>query len=196
MNAKVLELQNLVNQGNENLENAKNEISRLNGEIASRDEQAGQLQEQENQLRIDLAASKANESILNGKIEELNKAIADKDAAIEALNAEKAGLNETIQAQGDEILQAQERFKQMVSTIETELGTEIPVRVAFSEDAEAAAEEGAGAESAESPAEAVTEQPADNAAAEEEEPIEIHPANEKEPDLFASNGGSQSGFFG
>ena len=84
----------------------------------------------------------------------------------------------------------------MVSTIETELGTEIPVRVAFSEDAEAAAEEGAGAESAESPAEATEEQPADNAAAEEEEPIEIHPANEKEPDLFASNGGSQSGFFG
>ena len=31
---------------------------------------------------------------------------------------------------------------------------------------------------------------------EEDEPIEIHPANEKEPDLFASNGGSPTGFFG
>ena len=194
MNAKVIELQNLVNQGNENLENAKNEISRLNGEIAARDEQAGQIQEQENQLRVDLAASKANESILNGKIEELNKTIAEKDAAIEALNAEKAGLNETIQAQGDEILQAQERFKQMVSTIETELGTEIPVRVAFSEDTEATPAEPEAAE--EQPGEEPEEQPADNAAAEEEEPIEIHPANEKEPDLFASNGGSQTGFFG
>ena len=33
-------------------------------------------------------------------------------------------------------------------------------------------------------------------AEDEEDIIEVHPANEKEPDLFASNGGSQSGFFG
>ena len=35
-----------------------------------------------------------------------------------------------------------------------------------------------------------------NQAVEDDEPIEIHPANEKEPDLFASNGGSPTSFFG
>ena len=140
----------------------------------------------------------------------MGRALAEKDATIEALNAEKASLNETIKEQGEEILQAQEQFKQMVSTIESELGTEIPVNVSFADEPEAASEVQAEepAEQAAEPAEElqVAEAPTEEfkepeldfnqATEEEDEPIEIHPANEKEPDLFASNGGSPTSFFG
>ena len=239
-NTKIADLQNLLDQTNGNLQNANDEIARLGAELNECNVKLSAIQN-------DCAASKANEVILKQKIDEQCQAIADKEntiaerdsviaekiAAIDALNAEKASLSETIQAQGEEIREAQERFKQMVSTIENELGTEIPVNVAFNE--EAAAPEPAPAEqpveeaptpaaeqvvaeqdSAEpapiAPEPAVEEAPVEEAPAEpeieshivpdtdpaedEEDIIEVHPANEKEPDLFASNGGSQSGFFG
>ena len=106
----------------------------------------------------------------------------------------------------------------MVSTIENELGTEIPVDVAFNEQpaaqvaepepeqvvepeqvAEPAAEEVAQPEPepvAEPEQVAEPESHIVPAEDEEEDIIEVHPANEKEPDLFASAGGSQPGFFG
>ena len=140
-------------------------------------------------------------------------------------DTEKASLNETIKEQGEDIRQAQEQFKQMVSTIENELGTEIPVDVAFNEQpaaqpaepapeavaepeqvAEPVAEEVAQPEpepAAEPEPEQVAEPepeshiiPDTDPAEDEEDIIEVHPANEKEPDLFASNGGSPTGFFG
>ena len=208
------------------LQNANEKISWLDAGINERDEKL-------NALQNDCMASKANESILNQKIEELNRiiaekdnliaerdnTIAEKDNAIDVLNTEKASLNETIQAQGEEIREAQERFKQMVSTIENELGTEIPVDVAFNEQPaaqpepeEAAQPEPAAPEQVAEPAAEEVAQPEPEPVAEpeqvaepeshivpaedEEDIIEVHPANEKEPDLFASAGGSQPGFFG
>ncbi len=225
-NAKITDLQNMLDQTNGNLQNANEKISWLDAGINERDEKL-------NALQNDCMASKANESILNQKIEELNRiiaekdnliaerdnTIAEKDNAIDVLNTEKASLNETILAQGEEIREAQERFKQMVSTIENELGTEIPVDVAFNEQPaaqpepeEAAQPEPAAPEQVAEPAAKEVAQPEPEPVAEpeqvaepeshivpaedEEDIIEVHPANEKEPDLFASAGGSQPGFFG
>lgn len=209
-NAKITDLQNMLDQTNGNLQNANEKISWLDAGINERDEKL-------NALQNDCMASKANESILNQKIEELNRiiaekdnliaerdnTIAEKDNAIDVLNTEKASLNETIQAQGEEIREAQERFKQMVSTIENELGTEIPVDVAFNEQPAAQVAEPAAEEVAQPEPEPVAEpeqvaEPESHIvpAEDEEDIIEVHPANEKEPDLFASAGGSQPGFFG
>ena len=228
-NTKITDLQNMLDQTNGNLQNANEKISWLEAGINERD---GKL----NAIQNECAASKANEVLLNQKIEELNRIIADKDNAIadrdntiaeknnaiDVLNTEKASLNDTILAQGEEIREAQERFKQMVSTIENELGTEIPVDVAFNEQPAAQPADGSAGSPTETP-EAVAEPVAEpvpepvvepepeqvaepepeshiipdtDPAEEEEDIIEVHPANEKEPDLFASNGGSQSGFFG
>ena len=237
-NTKIADLQNMLDQTNGNLQNANEKISWLEAGINERD---GKL----NAIQNECAASKANEVLLNQKIEELNRIIADKDNAIadrdntiaeknnaiDVLNSEKASLNDTILAQGEEIREAQERFKQMVSTIENELGTEIPVDVAFNEQPAAQPAEHAPEAVAEPVAEPVVEEvaqpepepivepvaepvvepepeqvaepepeshiiPDTDPAEDEEDIIEVHPANEKEPDLFASNGGSQSGFFG
>ena len=221
-NTKIADLQNMLDQTNGNLQNANEKISWLEAGINERD---GKL----NAIQNECAASKANEVLLNQKIEELNRIIADKDNAIadrdntiaeknnaiDVLNSEKASLNDTILAQGEEIREAQERFKQMVSTIENELGTEIPVDVAFNEQPAAQPAEPAPEAVAEPVAEPVPEPvvepepeqvaepepeshiiPDTDPAEDEEDIIEVHPANEKEPDLFASNGGSQSGFFG
>ena len=38
--------------------------------------------------------------------------------------------------------------------------------------------------------------PQEDPSIDDEPVIEVHPANEKDNDLFASNGGSQGGFFG
>ena len=217
-NSKITDLQNMLDQTNGNLQNANEKISWLDAGINERDEKL-------NALQNDCMASKANESILNQKIEELNRVIAEKDNAIverdntiaekdnaiAALNSEKANLNETIQAQGEEIREAQERFKQMVSTIENELGTEIPVDVAFNEQPadgsagsptevpeQVAEPEPAAPEQVAKPEPVQVAEPESHIipAEDEEDIIEVHPANEKEPDLFASTGGSQPGFFG
>ena len=172
---------------------------------------------------------KATASEKDSLIEKLNADIADKAACIEKLNADLADkaaciekLNDTIQAQGEEISEAQEKFKQLLSTIENELGTEFPVEHTFDNAAPAepapaeaapAAEPVVEAE-AEPVVETAAEEPAAEPAAEdvpdeepvldfnqiaedEDLPIEVHGANEKDNDLFsASNGGSQTNFFG
>ena len=97
--AKITDLQNMLDQTNGNLQNANEKISWLDAGINERDEKL-------NALQNDCMASKANESILNQKIEELNRiiaekdnliaerdnTIAEKDNAIDVLNTEKASL--------------------------------------------------------------------------------------------------------
>ena len=229
-NTRIAELEGMISEKDAKLNEANASIDAFNVEIRKLYDEIRESDEANDVLRNDCAAAKANEVILNGKLEEMRQLVAEKDSTIEALNAEKASLNETIKEQGEEILQAQEQFKQMVSTIENELGTEIPVRVSFADDQDASTDStGSSADSATnfapaaepaeeptSPAEPATvalddeleeakpaEEPEINEPVldfakieEEDEPIEIHPANEKEPDLFASNGGSPTGFFG
>jgi len=159
----------------------------------------------------------------------LNTQVAEKDATITSLmeqlsekNALVDSLNEQLQAQNEEIAEAQEKFNQLVATIENELGTDISIDQEASvteesaeqpaEETEESAEESAeveeSTESAEEPADDIVleEVPTEESSAAEEvveEPeddvptIEVHGADENDNDLFASKQeGSQTNFFG
>jgi len=178
-----------------------------------------------------------NQDMLNGQINEraetvnaLNSQVAEKDATIaklmEQLSEKSAlvdNLNEQLQAQNEEIAEAQEKFNQLVATIESELGTDIALD--NGEEAPAAempAEEQVAEESeesvetaeadndlvfedvtAESSEEQVAEPEVDESVSQEQETeedvpaIEVHGADENDNDLFASKQeGSQTNFFG
>ena len=180
-----------------------------------------------------------NLDLLNGQINErsetvsaLNTQVVEKDATITSLmeqlsekNSLIDNLNEQLQAQNEEIAEAQEKFNQLVATIEKELGTDIsldsnePVAEEIAE--EPAAEESVAEESAEaeksdddlvfedvtaenSEAEESVEEPeVDESVSQEQEAeedvptIEVHGADENDNDLFASKQeGSQTNFFG
>ncbi len=81
----------------------------------------------------------SNQELLSGQINEraetvnaLNAQVSEKDAAIARLmeqlsekNSLVDSLNDQLQAQNEEIAEAQEKFNQLVATIESELGTDI-----------------------------------------------------------------------
>ena len=167
--------------------------------------------------------------MLNGQVNEkvellsaLNTQVAEKDATIASLmeqlsekNALVENLNEQLQAQNEEIAEAQEKFNQLVATIENELGTDIDldqdgpaiepvVDEAAAEEAPAEDNEEVAEESAEEVADDATEEPqidesvSQEQEAEEDVPaIEVHGADENDNDLFASRQeGSQTNFFG
>ena len=167
--------------------------------------------------------------MLNGQVNEkvellsaLNTQVAEKDATIASLmeqlsekNALVENLNEQLQAQNEEIAEAQEKFNQLVATIENELGTDIDldqdgpaiepvVDETAAEEAPAEDNEEVAEESAEEVADDATEEPqidesvSQEQEAEEDVPaIEVHGADENDNDLFASRQeGSQTNFFG
>ena len=196
-------------------------------------EKDGCIESLESKIR-DLTNS---QDMLTGQINEraetvnaLNTQVAEKDATIaklmEQLSEKSAlvdSLNDQLQAQNEEIAEAQEKFNQLVATIESELGTDIALDSGDSVPAEEPATEEPTAEeptedSASSDEDLVFEDvTAENSEAEEsvEEPqvdesvsqeqeseedvpsIEVHGADEKDNDLFASKQeGSQTSFFG
>ena len=172
----------------------------------------------------------SNQELLSGQINEraetvsaLNAQVAEKDATIAKLmdqlsekNALVESLNEQLQAQNEEIAEAQEKFNQLVATIENELGTDIELNdspsiepvVEGSEDAETeTAETEEVAEEAAEPAssdedlvfedvtaenaEAVEPQMDESVSQEQESEddvptVEVHGADENDNDLFAS----------
>ena len=167
--------------------------------------------------------------MLNGQVNEkvellsaLNTQVAEKDATIASLmeqlsekNALVENLNEQLQAQNEEIAEAQEKFNQLVATIENELGTDIDldqdgpaiepvVDEAAAEEVPAEDNEEVAEEPAEEVADDATEEPqidesvSQEQEAEEDVPaIEVHGADENDNDLFASRQeGSQTNFFG
>ena len=76
----------------------------------------------------------SNQELLSGQINEraetvnaLNTQVAEKDAAIAKLMEQlsEKSVNDQLQAQNEEIAEAQEKFNQLVATIESELGTDI-----------------------------------------------------------------------
>ncbi|SMP52786.1 hypothetical protein [Fibrobacter sp. UWB10] len=192
-------------------------------------EKDGCIESLESKIR-DLTNS---QDMLTGQINEraetvnaLNTQVAEKDATIaklmEQLSEKSAlvdSLNEQLQAQNEEIAEAQEKFNQLVATIESELGTDIALD---SGDSAPAAEEPVAEESTEEPAtsdedlvfedvtaenseaeESVEEPQVDESVSQEQESeedvpsIEVHGADEKDNDLFASKQeGSQTSFFG
>ena len=116
----------------------------------------------------------SNQELLSGQINEraetvsaLNAQVAEKDATIAKLmdqlsekNALVESLNEQLQAQNEEIAEAQEKFNQLVATIENELGTDIELNDSPSIEPVVEGSEDAATEEAE------TEDVAEEAAAE------------------------------
>jgi chromosome segregation ATPase len=174
----------------------------------------------------------SNQELLSGQINEraetvsaLNAQVAEKDATIAKLmdqlsekNALVESLNEQLQAQNEEIAEAQEKFNQLVATIENELGTDIELNDSPSIEPVVEGSEDATAETAEKPSdsdenlvfedvtaenEEAAEPQMDESVSQEQETeedvpaIEVHGADENDNDLFASKQeGSQTNFFG
>lgn len=224
-NGQLMEKNGIIDALNGQITDKNSTIDAMNGQIAEKngiiDALNGQIAEKDSAIQ-ELSAKNASESdSLQSQIESLQAELAGKNSAIERLNAElndKSAciekMGETIQAQGEEITEAQEKFKQLMDTIEKELGTEFPVCKNFDIPAPATAVAAAASETAPSAAPEAEAPTAPEAAPEtdtskepvldfnqiaedEDLPIEVHGANEKDNDLFsASNGGSQTNFFG
>ena len=211
--------QEMLNQKDAEIKNFVDRVTVFGQQLVEKDGCIESLNDKVRELteRSDMLTGQVNEkSELLGV---LNTQVAEKDATIASLmeqlsekNALVDSLNEQLQAQNEEIAEAQEKFNQLVATIENELGTDIELDDAPSiepvvEGSEEAAEEVAE-ESAE-PAEDVAEEaPAEEpqmdesvsqeTEAEEDVPsVEVHGADENDNDLFASKQeGSQTNFFG
>lgn len=104
----------------ESLERAKR-IETLEGELAGKDSELENL--------------KAELSAKNSEAESLRATVAERDSALESVKAslsEKeaklADMDKVVNEQGVEIQNAREKFQNLLSTIESELGTEIPLQ--------------------------------------------------------------------
>lgn len=172
LNARLIENTGVIELLNNKLSEQEATIESLNKQLS---ESTGSFESVNNQLSSQEAViSSLNAQIAekNEQFESLNAQVAEKDSQIESLNiqlSEKASAldekEQIIASQGEEIAEAQERFQQLLATIEKELGTEIPIDHA--------------------------EENLDN-----EPTIVVHRDDDKDNDLFASDGGSQGGFFG
>lgn len=224
------QLQTANAQLNEQVASKTAEVEQLTAQVAELSSKTESLNGQFNDKLVSLANMTeqlaAKETALaeaNDKLAQATELLVEAKNQLEEKSATIENLNAQLQAQADEIADAQEKFQQLVSTIETELGTELPIEQSdvvmeavaeesVLEDAsEEVVEETANEETAADVAEEFAEEevPAepeivavedmDSQAAEDDLPtIEVHGANEKnqDNDLFASNKeGSQTSFF-
>ena len=210
--------QEMLNQKDAEIKNFVDRVTVFGQQLVEKDGCIESLNDKVRELteRSDMLTGQVNEkSELLGV---LNTQVAEKDATIASLmeqlsekNALVDSLNEQLQAQNEEIAEAQEKFNQLVATIENELGTDIelddgPAIEPVVEGSEEAAEETPAEESAEPEevAEEASEEPqmdesvSQETEAEEDVPsVEVHGADENDNDLFASKQeGSQTNFFG
>ena len=233
---------NQANAQQETLNQQQAEIAALNDKTTMLGQQLIEKDGCIESLNSKVQELNSNIDMLNGQLNEkvellssLNEQVSEKIATVETLmqqlsdkNAEIESLNVQLQAQNDEIAEAQEKFNQLVATIESELGSD------FALDQGDAAQEPQKDGTIEEPAEEIQEdaEPIDAFEAQEEstattenveeadeneetvEPeedtsvsqetaeediptIEVHGADEKDNDLFASKSeGSQTNFFG
>lgn len=209
-------LQDMLNQKDAEIKNFVDRVTVFGQQLVEKDGCIESLNDKVRELteKSDMLTGQVNEkSELLGV---LNTQVAEKDATIASLmeqlsekNALVDSLNEQLQAQNEEIAEAQEKFNQLVATIENELGTDIELDDAPSIEPVVEGSEEASEEVAEEPAEEVAEEaPAEEpqmdesvsqeTEAEEDVPsVEVHGADENDNDLFASKQeGSQTNFFG
>ena len=161
------------------IESLNAKIQELNSAAESLNGQLGEKSELLNTLNAQMIEKEATVASLMTQLNEKNNVI--------------EGLNAQLQAQNDEIAEAQEKFNQLVATIESELGTDIELDQG--EDSQGDA--GAVAE----PAAVNGEPQVDESVSQETEDdvptIEVHGADETDNNLFASDKeGSQTSFFG
>ncbi|MDO4947809.1 MAG: hypothetical protein Q4E52_09550 [Fibrobacter sp.] len=195
----------LLDTANANIASLKSNLSDTNAKLtavgasltdakAALDARVNQVNAQEQALNEklvsianlkNLAAEKdrdiaALNGIINEKIELLNAL----NAKVEEKDAIIAKLMDQLQAQSDEIADAQEKFNQLVATIENELGTDLSI--------EEPSVETDDVQEAEEAADEVEQAPAQ----EDLPTIEVHGAEEKEESKSRASGeGSQTSFF-
>lgn len=76
-------------------------------------------------LKTEKAQMQAKINELNAVVEEKESELAGVRSILDERTMELTSLNDTVKGQEDEIQLAQDRFQQLLSTIEAELGTEI-----------------------------------------------------------------------
>ena len=130
---------NQVNAQEEMLNQKDAEIATLNEKVTILGQQLIEKDGCIESLNSKVQELSSNTDLLTGQVNEkaellntLNAHVVEKDATIASLmtqlnekNNEIDSLNEQLQAQNDEIAEAQEKFNQLVATIESELGTDI-----------------------------------------------------------------------
>ena len=122
-------------------------IDALNGQINEKNGIIDALNGQMNEKNGIIDALNGQIAEKNGIIDSLNDQMNEKNNIIDCLNGQIAekndvidNLNVQVQSQGTEIAEAQSKFQQLLSTIETELGTEININEPAAEQAEQASE--------------------------------------------------------
>ncbi|MCQ2104963.1 MAG: hypothetical protein MJZ26_04130 [Fibrobacter sp.] len=103
------------------------EINSLSEQLNAQNAAVASLQSQLQEMSEKIAALNAtvNEKLVS--IANLTEQLAAKEQELASKNQEIEVKDQELQAQADEIAEAQEKFQQLVSTIETELGTELPI---------------------------------------------------------------------
>ena len=132
--AELAEKIALLAQKNEELEAKTRELTAKDEQLNERDMSLNQKDVQLADKTTLLAQRDEEVSLLKQELAEKETAIADKDVDLakktEELaqkTAELAQKDETIQSQAGEIAEIQDKFKQLLATIEKELGSEFPV---------------------------------------------------------------------
>jgi chromosome segregation ATPase len=174
------------------------------GCIESLNDKVRELSERAELLNAQLIEKAELINTLNSQTAEKDSLIANLTEQLSTRGTEIENLNVQLQAQNEEIAEAQERFTQLVETIESELGTDIALdqgEATIEPDEsylEAGSEEDAPAETEEAELqEPQVEEPESQEPEEDIPTIEVHGADETDNDLFASKQeGSQTSFFG
>lgn len=140
-NAALQEKSMRLNSATNDLAKCKSLLDERSCEYNAQTEIIAQKDSELTALNEKLQSATINAETLSGQINEkselinvLNTQVSEKDATIENLmqqlsekNSAINSLNEQLQIQNDEINEAQEKFNQLVATIENELGTDIEI---------------------------------------------------------------------
>ncbi|MCF0224123.1 MAG: hypothetical protein HUK20_07625 [Fibrobacter sp.] len=138
LNAQAADRDSCIDQLNVKLEAKENAVNGLTAQTKNLLEAKEKIQQEKNLLEREV-----EEKVR--AIEALKADLVEKESAIEEMNVQ-------LQAQNEEIAEAQEKFQQLVATIESELGTE------FMTDAGVAESEGDLAEEPESASDIIEEE--------------------------------------
>ncbi len=115
--AKTAELENLRSEMSEK----SRQVEMLEGELASKNADVSNL-------NAELASKNSEAETLRATIAERDAELESAKASLSEKEAKLADMDKVVSEQGDEIQNAREKFQNLLSTIESELGTEIPVQ--------------------------------------------------------------------
>ncbi len=119
----------------EALRRLKNEKAEAEKSVAAKSAELEDLRTAMSEKSRQIEALQGELASKESEAEALRKTVAERDAELESTKAtlsereaKLADMDKVVSEQGNEIQNAQEKFQNLLSTIESELGTEIPVQ--------------------------------------------------------------------